>query len=93
VTGRVAGAVTLLLIWTVLASTVLPILLADRRERRDARRRAERCAFLAVLIPARSWQWPTSPAVRVLPPGPPRRAASPSSPRRHADLATERRIS
>lgn len=61
--GQAGGAVTLLLIWTVLVALVWPILREDYR----ARRRAKRRTLFNALISEQSWQGETSPAVRVLP--------------------------
>jgi hypothetical protein len=87
--GRAGGAVTLLLVWTVLVTFVWPILRDDYR----ARRRAKRRTLFDALISEQSWQGETSPAVRVLPS---RTAAASSHPPLAAATAavpTERWIS
>jgi hypothetical protein len=88
--GRAAAAVTLLLIWTVLATFVWPILRDDRhaaRRKRQGRRQVEQ------LTPAQPWQGAIAPSVRVLPAS---TAAASSIPRLAAAPAvtpTQRRIS
>jgi hypothetical protein len=61
--GRAAGAVTLVLIWTVMATVAWPIL----REHRAARAAVKRRTLFDTLIPEHSWHRPARPAVRVLP--------------------------
>lgn len=85
--GRAAGAVTLLLIWTVLAAVLGPIVREARQDRRSRRRR-----LFEQLTPAQSWQGQVSPAVRVLPP---RTAAAGDNPRPVAapGVPPQRRVS
>lgn len=87
--GRAAGAVTLVLIWTVMAAVVGPIL----REHRATRAAAKRRTMFDTLIPEHSWHRPPRPSVRVLPARTAAVSTNPQLAAAPAPVPTQRRIS